>query len=135
MSVRTLRHFIRGRLIGTWTLFALALAMRMLVPAGFMPSFSSSGVEIVFCSGAGPMKMVMPGSAPGHAHDGQAPAKPDAPCGFSALGAPSLSGADPIQLAAAVATIMVAGLLPARGLPVRRVASLRALPRGPPASA
>jgi hypothetical protein len=76
---------------------ACALALRLLVPQGWMPVTNAQGFRIVPCSGTGPMDMAtmaMPGMS---AHHGQAdhdphPAQPDHPCAFAGL---SLALADP----------------------------------------
>ena len=112
--------------------------MKLLVPGGFMPGLSASGVGIVPCSGTAPMVMVMvmmPGTAAERGRDHHAPARPDAPCGFAGLAMPSLGGADPVQLAIALVAIVAAvPAAPARA-PIRRVAYLRLPSRGPPARA
>ena len=75
-----------------------ALAVRMLVPPGFMPGTGADGApSIQMCHGAGPL----PNAAqPANSHDGQAPsdrAPHEAPCVFAAAGS-----AAPPPVAAAV---------------------------------
>lgn len=132
--MRGMRHLFRRHAGLAWLVVMLALAMKLLVPAGFMPVLGTNGVTIVICSGSGPMTMTMamPGMAtPGGDHD--APAKHDAPCAFAGLAAPSLGGADVIQLAIALAAILALGVLftPLAQRPVW--AFLRPPLRGPPA--
>jgi len=122
-----LRHIIRDHRLLACLLFAAALAMRVLVPAGFMP-VASGGLAVEFCSGSGPVTMVM--EFPGV--PGKAEHKADSPCAFGALAAPGLAGADPIQLAIALALIALVALFWAAPVPVHRATHLRPPPQGPP---
>lgn len=113
---------------------ALALAMKLIVPAGFMPTISGGHFVISICSGTGPMTMAM--AMPGMDHDktdknGQH-SKADMPCPFTGLASPSLAAADVLLLAAAILFAMALG--------IRAVVALRTTPspylrpplRGPP---
>lgn len=133
--MRGMRHLFRRHVGLAWLVVTLALAMKLLVPAGFMPVLGANGVEIVICSGSGPMTMTMavPGMAGALGGDHDAPGKHEAPCAFSGLAAPSLGGADVIQLAIALAAIIALGVLftPIARRPIW--AFLRPPLRGPPA--
>lgn len=135
--MRGMRHLFRHRRGLVWLVVALALVMKVLVPAGFMPVFGTHGVQIVICSGNGPMtmEMAMPGQGGGHDGDHGAPARHDAPCAFAGLAAPSLGGADIIQLAIALAAIVALGLAFTPPAPHAPPAFLRPPLRGPPARA
>lgn len=65
---------------------AIALLMRLLVPAGFMPA-TGQGFAITLCTGMGAMPAWV--DKHGHIHKGkQTPDKPvEHPCGFGAFGA------------------------------------------------
>jgi hypothetical protein len=132
--MRGMRHLFRRHASLAWLMVTLALAMKLLVPAGFMPVLGANGVSIVICSGSGPMSMTMamPGMAGAHGGDHDAPAKHDAPCAFSGLAAPSLGGADAIQLSIALTEIVALGILftPIARRPIW--AFLRPPLRGPP---
>lgn len=119
-------------------MFACALAMKILVPAGFMPVVSGGRVTIEICGGTVPvqtvmapmMAMAMPGMA--H-HSGKSDHQErEMPCAFSGLTAPSLAAVDPVLLAIAIAFIV--GLV----RHVRTAVSIAAQPylrpplRGPP---
>jgi hypothetical protein len=82
------RHFAAA-------ILALALALRVLVPAGYMPAFDHGAVGVRICGSqiAPPMAGMHHGA--GH-EDKQNHA--DQPCAFAGLGAP----ADPPPLAAAL---------------------------------
>ena len=96
----------------------LALAVRMVVPAGFMLGESSAGPTIVICSGSGPMTMTLPG-VPAK-HDGKAD-KADHPCVFTAthVAAPApvpSSDAVVLRVAAAAPMSVSRDLRPGLGL-------------------
>lgn len=122
----------------------VALAMKAVVPAGFMPMLVEGRVVIALCSGSGPVTAIADmghhGAMAAH-HGGHG--KPDAPqhdnkpqpCAFSGLTAPSLAGADPVVLAIAVAFVLALGLRVVAALPATRPVRLRPPLRGPPAIA
>lgn len=131
------QHLMRRPVLAAW-LVAFALLMKVLVPTGYMFGTSPTGsITIELCSGYGPVMVAAPvhGMAHHHGkHDHQGKEMP--PCAFSGLSAPSLAGADPLVLAAAIAFII---------LTVFRIAARYTLPdapsylrpplRGPPAHA
>jgi hypothetical protein len=96
---------LRHRLFAAW-LLAFALAMKLVVPGGYMIAVSSGAITIELCSGYGPQKMVA--AMPGMTHHPAEPddrAKAEMPCAFAGLFAASLAAADPLLLAAAIAFI------------------------------
>jgi hypothetical protein len=116
-------------------LFALAIMMKVLVPAGFMPTFDHGQIIVSMCSGTGPMTMVMtvPGlehGKPGDSHHG----KTEQPCAFSGLSTPSLAAADPGLLALAILFVMALALRPMVPTAIRQRPHLRPPLRGPPAT-
>lgn len=136
-----LRHLIRRHPGRAWALVALALLMKLVVPAGFMPTASAAGFAIEICSGSalspalsatGPAAQALAAMAhkPGGEH---APARPDAPCPYAALTLPGVGGVDALQLALALGVILAVGLRPVAGPAARRLAYLRPFLRGPPA--
>lgn len=125
------RHFLRHRAFAGW-IVAAALLMKLLVPAGYMPTVSGNSVIIQICSGYGPMTMAMP--MPGkqdHGEDHQQ-SKAEMPCAFSGLSAPTLAAADPVLLALAILFVMVVGARFIVPLPAASPAHLRPPLRGPP---
>jgi hypothetical protein len=132
-SMEFLRSRIKDHPRYAALLIIAALLLRVLVPAGFMPDFSSSRFQIVICTGSGPVEMSMDmGEMKGGKHGSGHQAQVDQPCG---LAAPALAGADPIQLALALLFIAAAALFFAPVLHVHRLARLRPPLRGPPANA
>jgi hypothetical protein len=121
---------------GFVALAMLALALKVLVPAGFMTaSEPRNGLPfaLVLCTGQGPM-VVEPGDALGH-HDKTPADKPahDAPCPFASQGA---AAPPPSALAIAkIAFIAYRPVVPARVIHLAPGRGLAAPPlpaRGPP---
>ena len=131
-----LRTFSRQcPLLAAW-LVALALLMKVLVPAGFMASLNADGIIVQLCTANGVQTMVL--TADGQIKSPDAPQSDsamDSPCVFSGHGAPLLSGADPVLLAVALAFIMLAGLRPAKIAPLSQPFYLRPPAIGPPLTA
>lgn len=115
-------------------LLALVLAMKLLMPAGFMPTVADGHIVITICSSSGPMKMVM--AIPGMDHgtsDGEEHRDSAAtPCAFSGLSAPLLAAADPVLLATAILFVMVLGLRNATPPVITASPHLRPPLRAPP---
>jgi hypothetical protein len=131
-SVR--RHILLHRRLASW-LVAMALLMKLLVPVGFMPILSDGVMTVQLCSGVGDptVQIAVPGLA-GHHDDGARQKKADQPCVFSGLAAPTLSAADPILLAIAIAFIIAVGFRAAAPPNPLGRAYLRPPLRGPPAT-
>lgn len=117
-SVVTVRSLLlKHPAFATWVLVC-AMAMRILVPAGFMPVISASGVTIEICGGtvqapisvtkAMPMAMAPAMTMPGMTHhsDKSDRSAVDMPCAFSGLTAPSMAAADLVLLAVTIAFII-----------------------------
>lgn len=116
---------------------ALVLCLRALIPAGYMitpPERGELVLKVMVC--AAMPGMVTTISMPlekGKAGNGDAPggtAKGD--CVFAHLLQPALGGAPAVQLIAALAVIMLLGLVPQGLLSPRRIPFLRPHLRGPP---
>lgn len=112
-------------------LVALALAMNVVVPGGFMPVMQTGKLLVMVCTGMGQQQVEI--DVPG------APAKEDGanrnaaqPCAFAGLGQPMLPGADPVQLAAALAFILALGFVAVVVPAIVRAPHLRPPLRGPP---
>ena len=117
-------------------MFACALVMKVLVPAGFMPVVSAGRVTIEICAGTAPSPMTMATtmSMPGMAHhaDKSGPQGREMPCAFSGLTAPSLAAVDPVLLAIAIAFIVGLAFGVRTAVPIAAQAYLRPPLRGPP---
>lgn len=131
-----LRRLLRSHRALAAFVVAAALALRLLVPAGFMPTMEGGRLVISICSGFGPAKtMEMTGAThAGMEHHGNPDGdRAQSPCAFADLALPVIGGMDPIQLAAAIVFVMAAGLVLATALPPRLSGRLRPPLRGPPA--
>ena len=139
-----LRRLILTHKAAALLAIAIALAMKAIVPAGFMPMLVEGRVVIALCPGSSPaVTMAHPAAMAHHEmpavqHGG--PSKPDTPqhdnkpqpCAFAGLTAPSLAGADPVVLAGAIAFVLALGVQIVVALPTIRPARLRPPLRGPP---
>lgn len=109
----------------------MAMAVKALVPTGYMVGADAGVLTVKICDGidhgvtaiAIPLKSSKTGDKAGH--DQQA-------CPFSALGHAGQTGADPIQLALALAFIVLLGLAPLRAAPTLAPQHLRPPLRAPP---
>lgn len=106
---------------------ALALLVRLLVPAGFMPQVAHGQVAIVACPG-----MAMAASAHHHAQDAPVHDGFERPCAFAAVAAPATLLAIVLLLVLPLAA-MVRQLVPLAAAAAPRIA-LRWRPplRAPP---
>lgn len=103
-----LRRFILSHRIAAAALIALALALKLVVPAGFITVPGAGQMMVLVCTEFGPQRVAIdvPG-APGKPGD---KAKADQPCAFAGLSQAMMAGADPMQLAAALAFVLAIGL-------------------------
>ena len=120
-------------------LAAAALAMKLLVPSGFMPVIGATGVTIQLCPAAGAvagapaLMMHHAMTAPSSTHGEPMPApKAEMPCAFAGLAAPTLAAADVVLLAAALAFVALRAVRGATPTTPRRAARLRPPLRAPP---
>lgn len=132
-----LRALIHDHFRLTLVLLALVLAVKAVIPAGFMLSGDTQRfLTVTICSDASgvpkQMQIALPAKA-GAASDHEKAADKGSPCAFSGIGHPMLGGADPLLLAAALAFILLLGLAPLPALPARGTPFLRPPLRGPPA--
>ena len=114
-----------------------ALAMRLLVPSGYMVTGAHGRIAITICPGVAPQaaSLDMQGMHGDMADHGRSKehGKAETPCAFSSLLAQALGCADPVLLVAAIAFIMVMALLTARSSARPATQHLRPPSRGPPA--
>lgn len=114
-----------------------ALALRLAVPAGFMPALDHGRVALMLCPGSGPTMAAAPSSGagesmPGMPHHEQDGAQVQASCAFADLSLSMLGGGGPLALAAAIAFFIFAGLFLSAAPPSRPALRLRPPLRGPP---
>jgi len=132
----TLRAFLRHHRQLAGLLVALAIAMKALVPAGYMVGTQARTITMELCADASGGHVtrevvIARGDAPGTAEHGKA----DGVCTFSALAMAALGGADAVLLAAALVFILLLGIAAVPVFARRNTGQLRPPLRGPPAFA
>lgn len=125
-----LRRHLRSRPWLAALALAAALALRLLVPAGFMPTVADGRVTLTLCSGVQPAAPMA--AMPGMAHHDDGSGTAEAPCAYADLALPALGSADPALLAAALAFVVALAMRRAIPLAPRASARLRPPLRGPP---
>lgn len=129
-AVSTFRSWIRGHLGIAAMIVVVALALRILVPAGFMPVAGNGTITVGLCNSAVSQIVIeIPGLK--HQPDGE---KASGGCAFSDLSLPSLGGVDAIQLATLIAYLVAAGIACVVVQSYRAIDRLRPPLRGPPAT-
>ena len=132
--MNSLRAFFRDHRRLAALLIALALALKTLVPGGYMLAPQSKILTIAICADAsgGPItrQIVLP--ADGKAADH---AKAESTCPYAALGMAAMTGADAPLLPLALAFILALGFAPVRPALRAHHYFLRPPLRGPPARA
>lgn len=124
--------FLRHRSLA-FAVIALALAMKVLVPAGFMPVVEGKTISVLVCDGhGGEQSRVIALGAP-NGESGMA--KAAKVCPFSVLSAGTLGATDIAIAAALLLFIMASGFLPLALPPLRRASFLTPPSCGPPAHA
>jgi hypothetical protein len=132
--VTALRRNLTGHRWLAAAIIAVALLMRVLVPAGYMAARTASGITIELCSGVSASAPTGTAMSAMH-HGGEKPghhAQPELPCAFAAVAVPSLAAADPLIFAIAIGFIFAVMLPPRLRLSVTSATFLRPPLRGPP---
>lgn len=116
-------------------LVAAALALRVLVPGGYMPAVDHGVIVVKICTGSpdGPRSMLW--AVPGLEHEQQPGDVAQGKCAYADLAQAMTGGTDPILLAAALAFVLALALVVAAAVPPRLVDRLRPPLRGPPLTA
>jgi hypothetical protein len=133
--MEALRAFLRDHRQLVLILTATALAMKMLIPAGYMVDASPRVLTVRICadaSEAGYVKQItipVSGKAGGNSDEH---GKPDGACPYSVMSMASLGGADVPLLLLALAFILALGFAPFHIPPRVRSRHDRPPLRGPP---
>lgn len=133
--MQSLRAFIRDHRRLAMAVFALALCMKMMVPAGFMIGAGAKSFSITICDGRGPAltkQLSLPQTGQSHDNSGEHGKASDT-CPYAALTMVALSGAQAALLVVALAFIVARGIWPTAVPQPAPVAFLRPPLRGPPA--
>jgi hypothetical protein len=130
--MNALRTFLRNHRRLSALIVALALAMKVLVPVGYMIGQQGKVLTVGICADASGAKMtrqiVLPQT--GHAHEH---AKADTTCPYAALGMATLSGVDPVLRVLGLGYILALAFAPVRPVLPTEPLFLRPPLRGPPA--
>lgn len=116
-------------------LVALALAMKALVPAGYMLAPQVTVLTVTICADAQGKRITHEIAVPkkaGHADGSGEHGKDATACSWSSLTMAALGGAAPQLLALALAFILALGFLAIAPCPVRKASRLRPPLRAPP---
>ncbi|VWX48698.1 DUF2946 family protein [Novosphingobium sp. 9U] len=127
---------LQHRGLALW-LVALALAMKALVPSGFMIEAQSQAITIAICGDATGAHLTRQIVVPQRETPQERAAQhtKSAACPFSALDMAGTPGADPVLLGLALAFILAIGLAPRAAPRLIERAYLRPPLRGPPLQA
>lgn len=133
--VRTLRQFFRDRPALSALLLAAALCLKIVLPAGYMPSASGGDVVVALCSSAAPAGETVTIRIPGKAGQDDMSGSAKHSCAFAPLAAAALDSVPPAIVLAALLFVFVAAIL-GRTLALRPLdAQVRPPSQGPPAFA
>lgn len=131
-TMEAMRILIRDKRWLAITLIVLALALRAMVPQGYMPVAHGRVLTVQICADATGIphqrQIIVPGRPAAPADD-----RTDHPaCAFAGHAMPMLGGADPVLLAAALVFILLVGVAPVAPAPRARAQRLRPPLRAPP---
>ena len=119
-------------------LILCALLAKALVPSGYMLGSGSTTLTVELCADGLDAKVSkqieIPMQGGSHSNSGDQ-GKAEGSCAFSSLAMAGMAGADGLQLALALAFILVLGFAPVTLPRTTRVSHLRPPLRGPPALA
>lgn len=129
------RTFLRSNRRLAALLVALALAMKALVPAGYMLAQQTTVLSVTICADGQGKRIAHEITVPkraGHADDVGDQGKGGGTCSWSSLATGGLGNAAPELLALALAFILALGFLPAAPPASRSLSRLRPPLRAPP---
>ncbi|MBF9150472.1 hypothetical protein [Novosphingobium jiangmenense] len=128
--MRGLRAFLLHNRRLAVLLVMLALAMKALVPPGYMVGTSSRALTILVCADSTGARSAVQVTIPQGSKE--TAAKDHKPCTFAGHGAAALGGADPIQLALALAFVLALGFLAVEAPHLAAARRILPPPCGPP---
>ncbi|WP_148276502.1 DUF2946 family protein [Sphingobium sp. SYK-6] len=91
-----MRRLLLAHRRGAALMLCVALAFKLLMPAGYMTAVEHKSLSVALCTGTGPasITIALPADADGN-EDHRDTGAGDQPCAFSALAAPLLAEAEP----------------------------------------
>lgn len=133
--MHSFRAFFRARRHLALLLIAAAVAMKALVPTGYMIEGGFKVLSISICADSTGERLVHKVAVPTSRGSGEGEAQGKGICAFSALNGAALGGAGQALLALMLAFILVLGFAPVSRPVPAGAARLRPPLRGPPAAA
>jgi hypothetical protein len=133
-AMGTIRAFFRDHRRLTALAIALALAMKALVPGGYMLGVEGKVLTVHICADASGTSLTKQIVLPASGKTGDQ-AKAAGSCPYASLGMAGLAGADLALLALALAFVLALGFAAVPAPPAARPAFLRPPLRGPPTPA
>lgn len=130
-----LRTFLQRHRSLAALLLALALCVKAIVPAGFMPGSDERFITVSVCTDASGGLMTRQIAIPGKGDAAQDHARSKGECAFAGLAMAVIGGADVVLLATALAFILALGFAERPVLAQRDASRLRPPLRGPPLAA
>ncbi|WP_374407984.1 DUF2946 family protein [Pelagerythrobacter sp.] len=118
-------------------IFALALCLKALVPAGYMVEADQKVLTVTICTGmaGGPHTAALAIPMKDDGKPDHRDSAKDTTCAFTGLAKVAPGAADEVLLGGALVFILLLGLTPIRSAPLARILHLRPPLRGPPAVA
>lgn len=127
-----LRSFVLRHRLLAMVLVAAALCLRMALPAGYMVAPEAKVLSIRICVDSLDHDAIAKIAVPVKGTAGKTGGSAKGECAFSSLGMAATGGADAVQLALALAFILLLGFAPTNAPRPRRLSRLRPPLRGPP---
>ncbi|HKT85244.1 MAG TPA: hypothetical protein VJQ77_04055 [Novosphingobium sp.] len=109
--MRALRHFFRDRPALAALVLAAALCLKVILPAGYMPSAAGSDQIVTLCSSAGDGGATVTIHIPGKDGKHGAAGSVQHSCAFALLAAAALDSVPPAVTLAALLFVFVAAIL------------------------
>lgn len=132
--MQPIRSFLAGHVRLAALILVMALAMKALVPAGYMVGAGTGQtLTIEICDGQGKSTLRQISVAGKHMQTDESHEKAAKECPFTAISMHSLAASDAALLALAIAFILALGFAPVPVLRLQRRAWLSPPLRGPPA--
>lgn len=131
--MHAIRAFFRRHPRVAALVLTAALALRVLVPGGYMPTVTPGGLTVQVCTGAADGPGAMTIAVPGLQHHEQPGDVAHGKCAYADLAQAMAGGPDLAMIAATLIFALRQALRPLRAPTIRRAAFVRPPLRGPPA--
>ncbi len=136
--MQAIRRLVLAHTLLAALICVAVLALRILIPTGYMISVNHGRIAVTLCSGVAQQQPSMAMDMAGMDHTmpehekSKEHGKAEIPCAFSSLSAQALSAVDPSLLVAALAFVAALALYGLSPTIIRSASYLRPHLRGPP---